>query len=181
MAATDVVARPASRSGSLTASIIAKLVAICGVVPYALVAVGLRFVMARVFFQSGQTMIDGPSVPFSWINPQFAFSVTLPAEIKEATFQMFQTQYAALPLPPTVAAYLFAYALFVLPICLMLGFATRLAALALLAMTVLLSVYVMPDAFWTAHVYWIAILMTLMTVGPGAISIDAAIRYVYEK
>jgi putative oxidoreductase len=134
-----------------------------------------------VFFLSGQTMIEGPPVPFTWLSPHFTFSVILPVQVKEATFQMFQTDYAGLPLPPVVAAYLFAYGLFVLPICLMLGFATRLAALALLVMTVLLTVYVTPDALWTTHAYWIAILLTLMTVGPGAISIDAGIRSVYER
>jgi putative oxidoreductase len=82
---------------------------------------------------------------------------------------------------PTVAAYVFSYAEFVLPICLLFGFATRLAALGLLVLTVLISVYVMPDAFWSTHVYWIAILMVLMSVGPGAVSIDAAIRYLYER
>ena len=65
------------------------------------------------------------------------FSVILPAGIKATTFQLFETQYANLPIPPTVAAYLFAYAAFVLPICLVLGFATRLAALGLLAMAML--------------------------------------------
>ena len=100
----------------------------------------------------------------------------LPAEIKPSTFELFQTQYAALPMPPTVAAYLFTYAEFVLPICLVLGFATRLSALALLVMTVLIQVYVVPEALWTAHVYLFAILMVLMSVGPGAISLDALIR-----
>jgi len=178
---TDITVRPTHTSGSTTALIIAKLVALCGVIPYALIALGLRFVIARVFFLSGQTMIDGPAVPFAWLYRDINFTVILPAEIKDATFQLFQTQYAALPLPPTIAAYVFAYALFVLPICLILGFATRFAALLLLVMTVLLSVYVTPDALWSTHVYWAAILMTLMTVGPGAISIDAAIRYIYEK
>jgi uncharacterized membrane protein YphA (DoxX/SURF4 family) len=34
---------------------------------------------------------------------------------------------------------------------------------------------------WAAHVYWAAILLVLMSVGPGAISIDALIRYVYSR
>ena len=79
-------------------------------------------------------------------------------------------------MPPAVAAYLFSYAEFVLPVCLVLGFATRLSALVLLAMTVLIQIYVVPEAFWTAHVYIFAILMVLMSVGPGAISLDAVIR-----
>jgi putative oxidoreductase len=61
------------------------------------------------------------------------------------------------------------------------GFATRISAAAILSMTLLIQIYVMPDALWTAHVYWIAILMTLMSVGPGAVSVDALIRYGYGK
>ena len=159
-----------------------KLVAFCAAVPYALVALALRFIMARVFFLSGQAKIEGPrSIPFRPGIGDLEFSVILPAGIKDATFQMFEAQYAGLPVAPVVVAYLFTYAEFVLPICLVLGFATRLAALALLAMTVLLQVYVMPGMLWSAHVYWVAILLVLMTVGPGAISVDATIRAIYRR
>lgn len=177
----DFPLEPERRSSSLLAVAIDKLVAICGVVPYALVALGLRFIIARVFFLSGQMKISGPEFPISLFGGDGDFSIVLPAEIKPATFELFQTQYTALPMPPTVAAYLFTYAEFVLPVCLVLGFATRLSALALLAMTILIQVYVVPDALWTAHVYLFAILMVLMSVGPGAISLDAVIRYVYSK
>ena len=159
-----------------------KFVAFCAAVPYALVALALRFIMARVFFLSGQAKIEGPrSIPIRPGIGDLEFSVILPAGIKDATFQMFEAQYAGLPVAPAVAAYLFTYAEFVLPICLVLGFATRLAALALLAMTVLLQVYVMPGMLWSAHVYWAAILLVLMTVGPGAISVDAMIRGIYRR
>jgi putative oxidoreductase len=184
MTATGTLARPGSGStiGSGLLLIFAKLVALCAVIPYALVALGLRFIIARVFLLQGQPMIDGPTIPFAWLGRGFDFAVTLPAEIKEATFQMFQAApYAALPMSPTVAAYVFAYGLFVLPICIFFGFATRIAALGLLVITVLLSVYVMPDALWVSHVYWGAILLVLMSVGPGAVSIDALIRYFYER
>src|SRR3954470_19439986 len=101
-------ARPARRS--IIASLVDKLVALCAVVPYALIALGLRFVMARVFFLSGQTKIEGPQIPLNIHD--FNFSVVLPTGIKDATVRMFETQYANLPLPPTVAAYLFSYAEF---------------------------------------------------------------------
>jgi putative oxidoreductase len=177
---SDLASEREPRSSSLLATLIDKLVALCGVVPYALVALGLRFLIARVFFLSGQAKISGPEIPVSLIKGA-EFSIVLPAEIKPETFELFQSQYSALPIPPSVAAYLFTYAEFVLPICLILGFATRLSALALLAMTVLIQVYVAPGALWTAHVYIFAILMVLMSVGPGAISLDAIIRYVYQK
>jgi putative oxidoreductase len=168
---TEIAPRPRS----LIASIIAAI-------PYALVALGLRLIMARVFFLSGQAKIEGPrSIPIRPGIGDLEFTVILPAEIKDATFRMFEAQYADLPFSPVVAAYLFTYAEFVLPICLVLGFATRLSALALLVMTVLLQVYVMPGMLWVAHIYWAAILLVLMTVGPGAISVDALIRVVYRR
>jgi putative oxidoreductase len=169
------------RSSSVLGTAVDKLVALCGVVPYALVGLGLRLIIARVFFLSGQAKIAGPTIPVALFNREGDFSIVLPAEIKPSTFELFETQFTALPIPPTVAAYLFTYAEFVLPVCLVLGFATRLSALLLLVMTVLIQVYVAPEALWTAHIYLIAILMVLMSVGPGAISADGLIRYVYQK
>ena len=162
---SDFPRDPAPRSSSLIASAIDKLVAICSVVPYALVALGLRLIIARIFFLAGQTKIAGPATPIALFNRDGDFVITLPAEIKPSTFELF----------------LFTYAEFVLPVCLVLGFATRLSALALLVMTVLVQVYVMPEALWTTHVYLFAILMVLMSVGPGAISLDALVRTVYRK
>ena len=181
ISSSDMPSDRGRRSSSLIAIAIDKLVAICGVVPYALVALGLRFVIARVFFLSGQPKISGPEIPISLFGRDSEFSIVLPAAIKPETFDLFQTQYDALPMSPAVAAYLFTYAEFVLPVCLVLGFATRLSALALLVMTVLIQVYVVPEALWTAHVYLFAILMVLMSVGPGAISLDALIRTVYRR
>jgi putative oxidoreductase len=175
---------PPPRSRSIIATIVATLILLCSGFPYAVVALGLRLVMARVFFLAGQSKILGPIVPINLDIPNLPLidvSVVLPTAIKAETFAMFETQYANLPLPPTVAAYVFSYAEFVLPICLVIGFATRFAALGLLVMTGLLSFYVMPEAFWPTYVYWIGILMVLISVGPGVISIDAVIRYVYEE
>ena len=165
----------------LLARLISRLVMLVGGVPYALIAIGLRLLMARVFFPDGQSKIEGPVVSFKWLYRNADFTVTLPTDISEAALQMMQTQYAHLPMPPTTAAYLFTYAEFVLPLCLIIGFATRFAALGLLVMTVMIQLYVAPELWWVTHVYWVAILMVLMTVGPGAVSIDALIRYFYEK
>jgi putative oxidoreductase len=181
MAVSMIGAVPTPRSSSFMGWVVTSLVWFCTLIPYALIAFGLRFVVARVFFLSGQTMIDGPAIPLGGAGRDLSVSIILPAEIKDATFQIFQTQYAGLPMSPAVAAYLFSYAEFVLPICLVFGFATRFAALGLLALTVLVSYYVMPEAFWSTHVYWIAILMVLVSIGPGAISIDAFIRYLHER
>jgi putative oxidoreductase len=173
---TDIAAHPPPRSRSLIASIAGVLV------PYALVALGLRLVMARVFFLSGQDKIDGLLLRIHLdIGGIGDVWMTLPTQIKATTFQMFAAKYAALPIPTNVTAYLFTYAEFLLPVCLLIGFATRLSALLLLVMTVLMTIYATPEAFWTTQVYWIAILMVLLSVGPGALSIDALLRYITTR
>jgi putative oxidoreductase len=161
--------------------IVDKLAQLCALAAYALVGLGLRLVMARVFFLAGQAKIEGPSVPIQWAAGGIDLSVTLPAAIKETTFQLFETQYAGLPMVPALGAYLFSYGEFVLPICLVLGFATRFAAAGLLALTMLLQVYLAPAMWWPTHVYWVSILMVLLLFGPGAISIDALIRTLYAR
>jgi putative oxidoreductase len=180
---TDIAARSphlaARRRHSRTASTVNALVALCGIIPYALVGLGLRFVMARLFFLEGQAKIDGLILHLNMRG--FDYSVVLPTQIKHSTMEMFETLYANLPIPPTITAHIFAYAEFILPVCLILGFATRLSALLLLILTVLTAVYVTPAEIWTTQVYWIAILMVLLSVGPGAISIDALIRYLYRR
>jgi putative oxidoreductase len=163
----------------IVARIVERLNKLVAGVPYAVIAVGLRLLMARVFFLDGQSKIEGPVLPFNWL--RLDFSMTLPLDITDAALQVMQAQYARVPMSATKAAYLFTYAEFVLPICLFLGFATRLAACGLLVMTLLLQLYVMPQLWWSTHVYWTAILLVLMTIGPGAASLDALIRHFYEK
>ena len=142
--------RAANQSAN-TSGMVEKLVRLCALGAYALLGLGLRLVMARVFFISGQAKIEGPDVPIYWSPGGIDFSVTLPAGIKDTTFQMFERQYADLPMAPGVAA------------------------------SMLLQVYVAPAMWWSLHVYWVSILMVLVLCGPGAISIDALIRTIYRR
>lgn len=169
----------ARRSRSIIGLTIDSFVSACAFIPYALVAIVLRLVMARVFFLDGQTRIEGPRVP---LNVQdFDFSVVLPLQVKVETIGAFLTQYAALPVSPVLGAYLLSYAEFILPICLLLGFGTRIAVLGMLIMTALIQIYVAPDALWSVHVYWAAILLVLLSRGPGPISVDAIIRFIARR
>jgi putative oxidoreductase len=168
----------ARRSRSVIGMMVDSFVSACSFIPYALVALGLRLVMARLFFLDGQNKVTGPRVP---LNVQdFDLSLVLPLQVKAETFSMF-LHYTALPVPPMLAAYLVSYAEFILPICLVLGFATRFAALGLLIMTALIQLYVLPDALWTAHVYWASILLVLLSLGAGQISIDHIIRFIARR
>lgn len=171
--------RRARRSRSIVGLTLDSFVAACSFIPYALVALALRLAMARVFFLDGQTRVDGMQVP---INVQgFDFSFVLPLQVKAETFGTFLTQYAALPIPPALGAYLLSGAEFILPICLVLGFATRFAALGMLVMTVLIQIYVMPEALWSTHIYWAAILLVLVSRGAGQISVDHIIRLIARR
>lgn len=146
---------------------------------YSLIALALRVVIARVFFLDGQTRIDGPRVPVSmW---DFDFTVILPLEVKTAAFTDVIARMLGVPLPSGLGAYLIAYAEFALPIMLLLGFGSRFAAFGLLLVTALLQLFVQPEMLWTAHVYWMSILMVLLSLGPGQISIDHLIRFMGRR
>jgi putative oxidoreductase len=174
------IAQPTPRrSRSYAAHVIDRIVAVCGVIPYALVALVLRLVMARAFFLSGQAMVVGPDIPLSIRG--FEFSVILPAQVREEVLSGFTAQFATVPVSPVFIAYGFAYAEFLLPICLVVGFGTRVAAFILLVMTAVVQIYVEPDALWTTHMYWFSLLLVLMTCGGGAISLDRLVRHLYQN
>ncbi len=167
------------RPRSLVGLVVESFVAACTFIPYALVALVLRLAIARVFFLSGQAKIEGPRVP---LNVQdFDLSVILPLQVKAQTFTLFASKFAAVPVPPMLAAYLVSGAEFLLPILLVLGLATRFAALALLIMTTMIQLYVLPGALWSVHIYWASILLVLLSLGPGQISVDHVIRFLSRR
>lgn len=173
-------AHPAApRWRSLITAPIGMVNELCAVIPYALIALAIRLIMARVFFLDGQSKIAGSSVTLDL--KTFSFSVILPEQVKSETFQMFQTKFAAVPLPPNFSASFVSYAEFILPILLVLGFASRISAAILFIMTAVIQIFVLPEALWTVHIYWAALLLVLMTVGPGALSIDHLIRFFSSK
>jgi putative oxidoreductase len=172
-------AERARRSRSVVGLTVDSFISACSIIPYALVALALRLVMARLFFLDGQTRINGPRFTLSLAD--FDFSVMLPLEVKVQTFSAFLAQYAAVPLPPIVAAYLVSYAEFILPLMLVLGLGTRFAALGLMVITALIQIYVMPQALWTTHIYWASILLVLLSLGAGQISIDHVIRWFAKR
>ena len=171
-------AAPRSRR-SLTVLAFSGFLAACAFIPYALVGLGLRLIMARIFFLDGQTRIDGPLL--SRTVHGFDLSVVLPMQVKADTLTAFATQYASLPVQPVLAAYLVSYAEFVLPIMLLLGLGTRIAAVGMLIMTAMIQIYVAPGALWTTHIYWFAILLVLISQGAGQISLDRLIRLLARR
>lgn len=163
-------------------NLVESFVAICAAVPYAAVAFALRLMMARVFFLDGQTRIDGIRLPVNvaeltnYYLTGWNFAVTVPTSVRPETFTAFATQYSLVPVPSTIAAYLVSYAEFILPIMLVVGLGTRFAALGLLVITAMILAFVAPDPMATAQIYWAAILLVLVSQGPGTVSFDRLIR-----
>jgi len=105
------------RSRFLISRMVNSFVSACSFIPYALVGLGLRLLMARLFFFDGQTRIDGPRVPLNIRDIEL--SVILPLHPRLDTFNAFATKYAGVPMSPEVGAYLLSYAEFALPITVM--------------------------------------------------------------
>ncbi|MDH7795316.1 MULTISPECIES: DoxX family protein [unclassified Beijerinckia] len=80
------------------------------------------------------------------------------------------------PFPvPAVMAFLSGCAEVTLPILLVLGLATRTAALGLLFMTLVVQLTV-PEG-WPIHISWAAMALAIMAWGPGRASVDHAVRH----
>jgi putative oxidoreductase len=127
----------------------------------------LRFALAVPFWRSGVNKWDG----FLQLN--------------DVAVLLFSSEFK-LHLPggpysfpaPGVVAFAVGSAEMLLPILLVLGLATRLAALGLLAMTLVVQLTV-PDG-WPVHVTWAAMALGIMAWGPGRISLDHLIERLKE-
>lgn len=136
--------------------LIDRLIAAMEAIPYWFVALITRISIAGVFWQSGQTKVDG-------------FRVT------DLAIELFRSEYRLPLIDPVIGAHLAAFAEHLFPILLVLGLATRFSALALLIMTLVIQIFVYPDA-WPTHGTWAACLLILMSRGPGLVSLDHLIR-----
>ena len=145
-------------------------------IPYSVIALLLRVVAAHPFFVSGQTKIEGPTIGREIYG--LDLTIQIPTAIRSATFTLFADELRLPFLSPNVAAYVTTGMEFVLPLLLMLGLLSRLSALGLLAITMVIQIFVYPDAWWTAHAYWAALLIVLIARGAGAISLD---RLIFRK
>jgi putative oxidoreductase len=132
-----------------------------GMIPYWFVALMARIPIAGVFWQSGQTKLDG------WRLSEFAVD-------------LFRSEYRLPLVNPTFAAAAAATAEHVFPVLLVLGLATRFSALALLFMTLVIEVFVYPLA-WPTHGTWAACFLILMARGPGCVSLDHLIARRYAR
>jgi putative oxidoreductase len=150
----------ALRPQSGLAGLIMRANALMAAIPYWFVALIARISIAAVFWRSGQTKVEG------W-------------HVTDATIFLFKDEYKLPLIDPTLAAYLSAFAEHFFPVLLVIGLATRFAALALLIMTLVIEIFVYPDA-WPTHGTWAACFLILMTQGAGKVSLDHLIAQRYR-
>lgn len=124
-------------------------------IPRELPLIAARIFPAAVFWMSGRTKVEG-------------------IRIKDSTFTLFQYEYALPLIPHNWAAVLATFAEHFFPVLLILGLATRLSALALLGMTLVIQIFVYPGA-WVTQGLWAVALLTVITRGPGRFSLDRVI------
>jgi putative oxidoreductase len=122
-------------------------------IPLALPVLVLRLGVSLVFFRSFLTKVA------SW----------------DTTIMLFQNEYNVPLLPPGLAAILATALEIIGPAMLVLGFGTRLAAAAMLGMTLVIQLFVYPQSY-PDHLLWAGPLLYLLLRGPGAWSVDARIR-----
>jgi putative oxidoreductase len=128
-------------------------------VPGMLPLLALRFALAIPFFKSGLTKWDG-------------------FQVSAGTRYLFREEFRLhlfgdlVPYPaPVVMAHLAAIGEIALPVLLVLGLATRLSALGLLAMTIVIQLTI-PDGLVNFHLPWAAMALALVVFGGGSLSLD---------
>jgi putative oxidoreductase len=117
----------------------------------------VRIALGGIFWRSGRTKVDEGS----WLS------------VSDTAKFLFEEEYKNVPLPAEFAAYMATYAEHLFPALLFIGLFTRLSALALLGMTIVIQIFVYPEAWWSVHIIWVALALVLIVRGPGAISVDA--------
>ena len=121
-------------------------------IPHSLIALLARISIGGVFWMSGQTKVSG-------------------FHLAEGTVDLFRDEYHLPLIDPTIAAILAAISEHLFAVLLIIGLASRFSALALLGMTLVIEIFVYPDA-WATHGTWATCFLLIITKGPGIVSLD---------
>ncbi|WCL54351.1 DoxX family protein [Gimibacter soli] len=123
-------------------------------IPADLVQLTLRLGLAGIFWVSARTKVTGLMT------------------ISDSTYYLFEEEYQLPVIPADIAAPLATYAEHALPVLLLLGLATRVSALGLFVMALVIQLFVYPSAFLSTHLGWFALALAIMAYGPGRLSLD---------
>jgi putative oxidoreductase len=121
-------------------------------IPQSLISLAARIFPAAVFWRSGQTKVEG------W-------------HVTDSAITLFRDEYALPLIDPELAAKIAAFSEHFFPVLLVIGLASRFAALALLGMTAVIEIFVYPYA-WPEQGVWAVCFLVVIARGPGIFSLD---------
>ena len=134
-----------------------------GAVPEGIALLVTRVALAGIFWRSARTKVEEGSL----------------LTIKDTTFFQFSdAPFNQVPvLNGELGAYVTTYMEHFLPILLLFGLATRLGALGILGMTLVIQIFVFPEmaVWWQTHILWVAMALVLIVRGGGLFSLDRLI------
>ena len=121
-------------------------------VPWNYLVIPMRIAAFSVFMRSGLVKLD------DW----------------SSTLDLFATEYKVPVLPPVLSAYMAMTIELGASTLLLVGLATRFAALAVIGMIATIQIFVYPMA-WPDHIQWLAFLIPILVWGPGRFALDTLI------
>ena len=129
----------------------------------------LRLWLGFAFWKSAATKVQDVTTvsPFGFDIPL----IHLPYSITQSTYMLFEYEFG-MPYPE-LSALLATFAEVLLPLMLLFGFGSRIAALGLFIMTVVIELTYGHDSM---HMAWWMVSAVLVTAGPGRFSADNIIR-----
>jgi putative oxidoreductase len=121
-------------------------------IPQSLISLAARIFPAAVFWMLGQTKVEG------W-------------HVTDNAIALFRDEYALPLIDPAVGAKNAPVIEQFFTVLVVVGLASRFAALALLVMVAVIEIFVYPDA-WPTHGVWATCLLVVIARGPGVFSLD---------
>lgn len=130
-------------------------------IPDSVLSLGLRLSMAGVFWQSARTKVDGWNI----------------FQPNENTLYLFEELYHTdwLPTSDVFEAHAATIGEHVFAVLLVFGLFTRLGALGLIGMTVVIQ-SVNSLSAWPTHLLWASALLFIVIRGPGVVSLDHLLK-----
>ncbi len=130
-------------------------------IPEAIPAFILRLGVSLVFFRSGLVKLQENS----WA-------------VSQQTIFLFRDEYH-MPLPE-LSAYAATSIELLAPLMLLFGIGSRIAAAAMLGMTLVIQIFVYPESY-PDHLMWLGPLLYIVLRGPGNLSFDYLFRKITDK
>jgi putative oxidoreductase len=144
-----------ARSANPLVSLLDSVNGLLSAIPLSILSILARLSLAVVFWRSARTKVaDGTLLTLS-----------------DNAVWLFREEYKLPLLPPDLAAHMVLLAEHALPALLLIGLASRLAALGLLVMTLVIQLFVYPDAY-PVHGPWAVCALVVMVHGAGVFSVD---------